>query len=200
MARLKVCTKPLGGGGGGGGLSQQKPALGTPPRAQPSCTSKILLSPSASSFRPQSERSLSDLQVGSDHLPLNKPLGLQIPGESGPASMPTSWKFSLPALLTDQLTGTRDLSLESLPGSSLPDSPSSGTLRRVPTLRSPLKFPQSSLRIVPRAGPGARYLEGIIKSLRDDRHMCCSSLFYELRSQKGRIHGASKWLRCQAQP
>lgn len=91
VARLKVCTKPLGGGGGGGGLSQQKPALGAPPRAQPSCTSKILLPPSASSLRPQLERSLFDLQVGSDHLPLDKPLGLQIPGESGPASMPISW-------------------------------------------------------------------------------------------------------------
>ena len=87
VASLKVCTKPLGQGGGG--LSQQKTALAAPPRAQPSCTSKILLLPSAPSFRPQSERSLSDLQVGSDHsLPLDKPLGLQIPAESGPASCP----------------------------------------------------------------------------------------------------------------
>lgn len=151
----------------------------------------------------QSERSLSDLQVRSDHLTrLDKPLGLQIAGEPGAASasMPTSWKLSLPALLTDQLTGTRDLSLESLPGGSLPDSLSSGTLQRVPTLQSPVQFPQSSLRIVPRAGPGARYSEGIIKSLQDDRHTCCPSLFYELCSQKGRIHGARKWLRCQAQP
>ena len=115
VAKLKICTKPL---------------WGVCPRRNlplvPTCLGLSLLVHQrfccfprlpASSLRPRLERSLCDPQIRSDcPLPLDRALGIQIPGEPGPASVPKPWQFPFPALLTGQQTSNLDLSLGPLPG------------------------------------------------------------------------------------